>query len=93
MAPAAAGGEQGLGGFAAEGLRHYCYLVLGQQVTVCGQGREDVAYMTPCFHQLCYGCAFFWEKKQPSCAVCGHKISTIRYSVRSDYDYLECTIP
>ncbi|XP_019472086.1 uncharacterized protein LOC109368277 [Meleagris gallopavo] len=60
---------------------------------VCGQGREDVAHVTPCQHQLCYGCAIWWAKQKPSCAVCGHKIATIRYSVRSDDDYLECSIP
>ncbi|XP_019469947.1 uncharacterized protein LOC109366997 [Meleagris gallopavo] len=60
---------------------------------VCGQVREDVTFVTPCNHQLCYGCAIWWAKKKPSCAVCGHKIITIRYSVRSDDDYLECSIP
>ena len=60
---------------------------------VCGQGREDVTYVTPCQHRLCYGCAIWWAKKQPSCAVCGHKIFSIRYSMRADDDYLECSIP
>lgn len=49
--------------------------------------------MTPCKHQLCYGCAIWWANKKPSCAICGHKITTIRYSVRSDDDYLECAVP
>ncbi|XP_015710073.1 uncharacterized protein LOC107309635 [Coturnix japonica] len=60
---------------------------------ICGQIREDVTYVTPCQHQLCYGCAIWWANKKPSCAVCGHKITTIRYSVRSDEDYLECAVP
>lgn len=60
---------------------------------ICGQVREDVAYVTPCQHQLCYGCAVWWAQKKPSCAVCGHKVATIRYSVRSDEDYLECAVP
>ncbi|XP_021244537.1 uncharacterized protein LOC110394824 [Numida meleagris] len=60
---------------------------------VCGQGREEVACVTPCLHQLCYGCAVWWAQKKPSCAICGHKIITIRYSVRSDDDYLECSVP
>ena len=49
--------------------------------------------MTPCQHQLCYGCAIWWANKKPSCAVCGHQITTIRYSERSDDDYLECAVP
>ncbi|XP_031460762.1 uncharacterized protein LOC116236309 [Phasianus colchicus] len=60
---------------------------------VCGQAREDVAYVTPCQHRLCYGCAVWWAEKKPSCAVCGHKIIGIRYSVRADDDYLECSVP
>ena len=60
---------------------------------ICGQSREDVAYVTPCSHQLCYGCAFWWAMKKPTCAVCGHKTKTIRYSVRSDDDYMECPVP
>ena len=60
---------------------------------ICGQSREDVTYMTPCKHQLCYGCAIWWANKKPSCAVCGHQITTIRYSERSDDDYLECAVP
>ncbi|XP_042695203.1 uncharacterized protein LOC122171582 [Centrocercus urophasianus] len=60
---------------------------------ICGQIREDVTYVTPCQHQLCYGCAIWWAYKKPSCAVCGHEITTIRYSVRSDDDFLECAVP
>ncbi|XP_031459690.1 uncharacterized protein LOC116235603 [Phasianus colchicus] len=60
---------------------------------VCGQAREDVTYMTPCQHRLCYGCAVWWAEKKPICAVCGHKIISIRYSVRADDDYLECSVP
>ncbi|XP_031465983.1 uncharacterized protein LOC116239885 [Phasianus colchicus] len=60
---------------------------------ICGQIREDVTYVTPCQHQLCYGCAIWWANRKPSCAVCGHEITTIRYSVRSDDDYLECAVP
>ena len=60
---------------------------------ICGHGRDDVAYVTPCFHQLCYGCALWWAGQKPSCVVCGQKIRTIVYSVRSDEDYLECAVP
>ena len=60
---------------------------------ICGQDQDDAAYVTPCLHQLCYGCALWWAKKKDRCAVCGHKIRTIRYSVRSDDDYLECPVP
>jgi len=60
---------------------------------ICGHDRDDVAYVTPCLHQLCYGCALWWASKKPSCAVCGQRTRTIRYSVRSEEDYLECAVP
>ncbi|XP_031456989.1 alpha-2A adrenergic receptor-like [Phasianus colchicus] len=60
---------------------------------ICGHAQDDVANVTPCLHQLCYGCALWWAKKQRRCAICGHGIRTIRYSVRSDDDYLECPAP
>ena len=60
---------------------------------VCGQSRDDAAYVTPCLHQLCLGCALRWAKQQPTCAVCKKSIEAIRYSVRAEDDYLECPIP
>ncbi|XP_021270909.1 uncharacterized protein LOC110407479 [Numida meleagris] len=60
---------------------------------VCGQSRHDAAYVTPCLHQLCLGCALRWAKQQPTCAVCKKNIETIRYSVWAEDDYLECPIP
>ncbi|XP_021243539.1 uncharacterized protein LOC110394150 [Numida meleagris] len=60
---------------------------------ICGHSQGDVAYTTPCLHQLCYGCALWWARKKPRCAICGHKIWTIRCSVRSDDDYIECPVP
>jgi len=73
---------------------------------ICWQ--DDITYMTPCFHQLCYGFALWWAKKKPSCAICGqqiiesqrlektHKIiqsKTMQHPVRLDDDYLECSVP
>ncbi|XP_021262249.1 E3 ubiquitin-protein ligase Topors-like [Numida meleagris] len=60
---------------------------------ICGHHQDEAAYVTPCLHKLCYGCAIWWAKKQHSCALCGHKIKTIRYSVRADDDYIECPVP
>ncbi|XP_031467646.1 E3 ubiquitin-protein ligase Topors-like, partial [Phasianus colchicus] len=60
---------------------------------ICGWAQDNVAYVTPCLHQLCYGCAMWWANKKPSCAICGQKVRTIRYSVRSEDDYLECPVP
>lgn len=59
----------------------------------CGDSRDEVAYLTPCLHQLCYGCALRWAKTNPRCAFCRETINTIKYSVRSDDDYLECAVP
>ena len=60
---------------------------------ICGRTQDDAAYVTPCLHQLCYGCAVWWANKKPSCAICGQNIRTIRFSVRSEDDYLECPVP
>ena len=60
---------------------------------VCGQNRDEAAYVTPCLHQLCLGCALRWAKQQPTCAVCKKSIEAIRYSVWAEEDYLECPIP
>ncbi|XP_072207958.1 uncharacterized protein [Excalfactoria chinensis] len=60
---------------------------------LCGQSRDDAAYAVPCRHQLCLGCALRWAKQQPTCAVCKESIESIRYSVRSEDDFLECPIP
>lgn len=59
---------------------------------ICWQSWDDVTHMTPCLHQLCCGCAFWWAKKRLSCAVCGHRIKTIQYSMWSDDDYVQCCI-
>lgn len=59
----------------------------------CGDSRDDVTYMTPCLHRLCYGCALRWAMKNPWCPFCRETIKTIKYSVRSDDDYLECAVP
>ena len=60
---------------------------------ICEHSQDDVAYTTPCLHQLCYGCALWWVRKKLRYATCGHKIRTIRYSVRSEDDYIECPVP
>lgn len=60
---------------------------------ICGHSQDDVAYTTPCLPQLCYGCALWCARKKPRCATCGHKIRTIRYSVRSEDDYIESPVP
>lgn len=31
---------------------------------ICGYHQDDVAYVIPCLHQLCYGCAVWWAEKQ-----------------------------
>ncbi|NXI63117.1 TOPRS ligase, partial [Anseranas semipalmata] len=59
----------------------------------CGDRWDDVAYLTPCLHQLCYGCALRWARRRPSCPLCREAIETIRYSVRSAEDYLEVAVP
>lgn len=58
---------------------------------ICGYHQDDVAYVIPCLHQLCYGCA--GHRSKQSCALCRHNIKTIQYSVRADDDYLECSAP
>ncbi|GAB0205683.1 hypothetical protein GRJ2_003033900 [Grus japonensis] len=60
---------------------------------ICGDDQEDVAYMSPCLHQFCLGCALRWARQKPNCPLCRSVTTTILFSVRSDDDYLMFDVP
>lgn len=64
----------------------------GWACVLCRHGRDDVADLLPCLHQLCLGCALWWAKKKPHCSLCGGRLQCIKYSVRSADDHLQCPV-
>ncbi|XP_054042164.1 uncharacterized protein LOC128902728 [Rissa tridactyla] len=60
---------------------------------ICHDGEEDVAYLSPCLHQFCVGCAMRWAQQMPNCAVCQCVATDIVFSVWSDDDYLTFAVP
>ncbi|XP_074449335.1 uncharacterized protein LOC141745456 isoform X2 [Larus michahellis] len=60
---------------------------------ICCDDEEDIAYLSPCLHPFCLGCAVRWAQQRPSCAVCQCVATDIVFSVWSDDDYLTFDIP
>ncbi|KAM6329419.1 E3 ubiquitin-protein ligase Topors-like isoform 2-T3 [Alca torda] len=60
---------------------------------ICHDNEEDVAYLSPCLHQFCIGCAMRWAQQMPNCAVCQCVATDIVFSVWSDDDYLTFAVP
>ncbi|XP_066854965.1 E3 ubiquitin-protein ligase Topors-like [Anser cygnoides] len=97
--------ERGFGRVVLWGRRQLLWLVVSLQrpaamdgssgwaCALCRHGQDDVAYLMPCLHQLCLGCVLRWAKEKPSCPLYGGRLQSIKYSVRSADDYLECPIP
>ncbi|NXU22135.1 TOPRS ligase, partial [Thalassarche chlororhynchos] len=60
---------------------------------ICHDYQEDVAYMSPCLHQFCLGCALRWARQKPNCPLCRSVTTAILFSVWSDNDYLMYDVP
>ncbi|GAB0205840.1 hypothetical protein GRJ2_003049600 [Grus japonensis] len=60
---------------------------------ICCDNQDDVAYMSPCLHQFCLGCALRWARQKPNCSLCRSEATAILFSVWSDDDYLMFDIP
>ncbi|NXE84813.1 TOPRS ligase, partial [Cochlearius cochlearius] len=60
---------------------------------MCHNNQDDIAYMSPCLHQLCLGCALRWARQKSNCPVCRSRTTTILYSLWSDDDYLTFDVP
>ncbi|NWH48170.1 TOPRS ligase, partial [Fregata magnificens] len=60
---------------------------------ICCDDQEDVAYLSPCLHQFCLGCALRWAWQKPNCPLCRLVTTAILFSVRSDDDFLTFDVP
>ncbi|NXS40102.1 TOPRS ligase, partial [Balaeniceps rex] len=60
---------------------------------ICRDDQDDVAYMSPCLHQFCLGCAMRWARQKPNCPLCRLKVTAILFSVWSEDDYLTFDAP
>nr|XP_021154911.1 uncharacterized protein LOC110365170 [Columba livia] len=60
---------------------------------MCRSADDEVAYVTPCMHQLCLGCVLRWAKRRSSCPLCRQTVNTVVFSVWSEHDFLEMDLP
>ncbi|XP_071587783.1 E3 ubiquitin-protein ligase Topors-like [Heliangelus exortis] len=55
---------------------------------ICYSHEEGIASLSPCRHQFCLGCALRWTQLKKSCPLCRAETTSIRFSERSDDDFL-----
>ncbi|XP_075267966.1 uncharacterized protein LOC142358962 isoform X2 [Opisthocomus hoazin] len=62
---------------------------------ICHDHEEDIAYMSPCLHQFCLGCALRWAWQKPNCPLCRLPTTAILLLVELENleDYLMFQIP
>ncbi|CAN8179456.1 unnamed protein product [Coccothraustes coccothraustes] len=59
---------------------------------ICQNTRSDVASALPCKDQFCLGCILRWAKTNPACPLCSRPMEIVRFSERSERDYLQFAI-
>ncbi|NXC56978.1 TOPRS ligase, partial [Aleadryas rufinucha] len=59
---------------------------------ICHNTRSDVASALPCNDQFCLGCILRLAKKNPACPLCSRPMEIVRFSERSEQDYLQFAI-
>ena len=60
---------------------------------ICCDDKDDIAYVSPCLHQFCLGCALRWVWQKPNCPLCRSGMTAILFSVRSEDDFLTLRVP
>ncbi|XP_071586815.1 E3 ubiquitin-protein ligase Topors-like [Heliangelus exortis] len=55
---------------------------------ICYGHQEGIASLSPCRHQFCLGCAMRWLQQNQSCPLCRAQTTSIRFSQRSEDDFL-----
>ncbi|KAM9589288.1 uncharacterized protein ACIBXB_007720 [Morphnus guianensis] len=60
---------------------------------ICRDDQDDMAYMSPCLHQFCLGCALRWAWQKPNCPLCRSGTTAVLFSVWSDDNYLVFDVP
>eukprot|EP00075_Anas_platyrhynchos_P016767 XP_027306020.1 uncharacterized protein LOC113842549 [Anas platyrhynchos] len=59
---------------------------------VCQGSLKEPSVISPCQHQFCFGCIMRWAKRSVSCPLCRQDITSIRYSIWSEDDFLEVQV-
>ncbi|XP_071887638.1 uncharacterized protein [Anas platyrhynchos] len=56
---------------------------------VCQGAPKEPSYVLPCLHRFCFGCIMRWAKRSSTCPLCRQRITSIRYSIWAEDDFLE----
>ncbi|XP_066847357.1 E3 ubiquitin-protein ligase Topors-like [Anser cygnoides] len=59
---------------------------------VCQGTPKEPSVVSPCQHQFCLGCIMRWAKRSANCPLCRQDITSIRYSIWSEDDFLEVRV-
>ncbi|NXH47627.1 TOPRS ligase, partial [Dicaeum eximium] len=59
---------------------------------ICQGTQNDTISALSCHHQFCLGCILRWALRNPSCPLCRTLIRSIKFSEKSEWDYLQCVI-
>uniref|UniRef100_A0A8C0BT45 RING-type E3 ubiquitin transferase n=1 Tax=Buteo japonicus TaxID=224669 RepID=A0A8C0BT45_9AVES len=60
---------------------------------ICCDDQGDIAYVSPCLHRFCLGCALRWVRQKPNCPLCRSGATAILFSVQSEDDFLTWRVP
>ena len=59
---------------------------------VCQGTPKEPSVVSPCQHQFCLGCIMRWAERSVNCPLCRQDITSIRYSIWSEDDFLEVQV-
>eukprot|EP00075_Anas_platyrhynchos_P015445 XP_027304698.1 uncharacterized protein LOC113842222 [Anas platyrhynchos] len=59
---------------------------------VCQGAPKEPSYILPCLHQFCFGCVMRWVQRSSTCPLCRQRITSIRYSIWAEDDFLEVQV-
>ncbi|NWZ19934.1 TOPRS ligase, partial [Asarcornis scutulata] len=59
---------------------------------VCQGVPKEPSYVLPCVHHFCFGCIMRWAKRSSTCPLCRQHITSIRYSIWAEDDFLEVQV-
>ncbi|XP_071889160.1 uncharacterized protein [Anas platyrhynchos] len=60
--------------------------------SVCQGVCKEPSYILPCLHQFCFGCVMRWAERSSTCPLCRQRITSIRYSIWAEDDFLEVQV-
>eukprot|EP00075_Anas_platyrhynchos_P013498 XP_027302751.1 uncharacterized protein LOC113840305 [Anas platyrhynchos] len=59
---------------------------------VCQGTTKEPSVVIPCRHQFCLGCIMRWAARNATCPLCRQKITSVRYSIWAEDDFMEVQI-